>query len=147
MRAARRTGRLPKIPHQFHGGAENDTGVDPLIEKRGADRGGEKDVDQDVVELEEKTFEQAVAGRRGKLVGSVRGKQRSGLGRGKPIPRLRAEFGQDLLQFCSVPGHRFNFIVDHPAWGGQCEQVVAGARRRSLFFAGGSWWEILKFNT
>ena len=53
---------------------DNDTGVDPLIEKRGADRGGEKDVDQDVVELEEKTFEQAVTGRRGKLVGAVPGK-------------------------------------------------------------------------
>ncbi len=31
--------------------------------------------------------------------------------------------------------------------GGQCEQVVAGAQWRSLFFAGGSWWEILKIHT
>ena len=28
-----------------HDDTENDTGVDPFIEKRGADRGGEKDVD------------------------------------------------------------------------------------------------------
>ena len=101
---------------------DSETGVDPLIEKRGADRGGEKDVDRDVVELEEKTFEQAVTGRRGKLVGSVPGKQRGGLGRGEPIPGLRAEFGQDVLQFCSVPGHRFDFIVDHPAWGGNANR-------------------------
>jgi len=100
-----------------HDDTENDTGVDPLIENRGANRGGEKDVDQDVVELKKKTFEQAVTGRRGKLVGSVPGKQRGGLGRGEPIPGLRAEFGQDVLQFCSVPGHRFDFIVDHLAWG------------------------------
>ena len=31
--------------------------------------------------------------------------------------------------------------------GGQREQVVAGAQWRSLFFAGGSWWEIVTFLT
>ncbi len=147
MRAARRTGRLPKIPHQCHDGAESDTGVDPLIEKRGADRGGEKDVDQDVVELEEKTFEQALTERRGKLVGSVPGKQRSGLGRGEPIPGLRAEFGQDVPPVLQRAKSLIRVYCRPYGMGGQCEQVVAGARRRSLFFAGGSWWEILKFNT
>ena len=107
MRAARRTGRLPKIPHQFHDGAENDTGVDPLIEKRGADRGGEKDVHQDVVELEEKTFEQALTVTRGKFGwGSVPGKSNAEAWAAESPPRgFVPSSARTFLQFCSVPSH------------------------------------------
>ena len=53
--------------------AENDPGVDPVVEHGGDYRGADQDEDQDVLEMLGKALEEAVAGWHGQAVGAVRG--------------------------------------------------------------------------